>query len=402
MLTRSKNIRSSCVVGLLLAGLTGGSVMAWPDDKPRGDRPETEKNRAAEELERILDKLPPEARERITAEIRRAREQAEKARAEIGNEARRIKEQAEIEARRMKEQIERARAELMEKAERAAAQAKEEAIRARAEAELQVNRMREEVSQRERAAANRREEAAKREEAPRRDGERRVEERREVRVEVRKDGDKEPQVTILDNGRQVDPGKAKDIIAKVVPGEPLDLSKLPPEKREVIERARRDMKEAQERLKVAAEKLAKAEGRENTNVGVMMFKMEGPGGVKLEGQPNIQLRMVPGDRLPNIPLPPGAGAMMGGRLPNIPLPPGAGAMGGRMPAQPNIPVPGMAMPPGAGPELERRVSKAEKALDEILAELKKLQSREEDDDDDDDDDKKKEKREEKRESKPKK
>ena len=382
------NFSRAVALGLMLTSLSGSSVWAFPDEKPRGDRPAGEA-RAADELERILSKLPPEARERITAEIRRAREQAEKARAEIGNEARRLKEQAEIEARRMKEQIERARAEVMEKAERAAAQAKEEAMRARAEAEKQVNRMREEASQRERAAASRREEAAKREEASRRDGERRVEEHREVRVEVRKDGDKEPQVTIIENGRQVDPAKAREMIAKVVPGGPVDLSKLPPEKREVIERARRDMKEAEERLKVAAEKLAKAEGRENGGAGVMMFRVEGPGGLKMEGQPNIQLRMVPGDRIPN-----------------IPLPPGVGAMGGRLPAQPIMPMPGMAMPPGNGPELERRVSKAEKALDEILAELKKLQSKEkedeDDDDDDDDDDKKEKKREEKRESKPKK
>lgn len=375
------NFRRALALGLMLTSLSSSSVWAFPDEKPKGDRPGGESNRATEELERLLSKLPPETRERINTEIRRAREQAERARAEIGNEARRLKEQAEIEARRMKEQVERARVEIMEKAERAAAQAKAEAQRARAEAELQVNRMREEVGQRERAAANRREEAAKREEAPRRDGDRRVEERREVRVEVRKDGDKEPQVKITENGRPVEGDKARAMIAKVVPGGPVDLSKLPPEKREIIERARRDMKEAEERLKVAAEKLAKAEGRENGGAGVMMFRVEGPGGLKMEGQPNIQLRMVPGDRIPNIPLPPGA------------------MMGGRLPAQPIMP-----MPPGAGPELERRVSKAEKALDEILAELKKLQNKEkeEDDDDDDDEDEKKEKKQVKRESKPKK
>jgi hypothetical protein len=45
----------------------------------------------------------------------------------------------------------------------------------------------------------------------------------------------------------------------------------------------------------------------------------------------------------------------------------------------------MPRPPAAGPgnpELEKRVSKAEKALDDILDELKKLR----DDDDDDDED----------------
>jgi hypothetical protein len=49
----------------------------------------------------------------------------------------------------------------------------------------------------------------------------------------------------------------------------------------------------------------------------------------------------------------------------------------------------MPRPPAAGPgnpELEKRVSKAEKALDDILDELKKLR----DDDDDDEDEPRKE------------
>jgi hypothetical protein len=51
----------------------------------------------------------------------------------------------------------------------------------------------------------------------------------------------------------------------------------------------------------------------------------------------------------------------------------------------------MPRPPAAGPgnpELEKRVSKAEKALDDILDELKKL--RDDDDDDDDEDEPRKE------------
>ena len=362
MQQNSLKMARALALGFVLSGLSVSSLYAWPDEKPR-------ENQAAADLERILDKLPPEARERIKTEIRKAREQAERAQAELGNEARRVREEAE----------------------RAGDEAREAVNRARAEAERQINRVREEMAQKEREVANRREqansraEAARRENAGPRDGERRVEERREVRVEVLKDGDKEPQVKITENGRPVDPDKAKSMIATIVPGQPLDLSKLPPEKREVIERARRDLKEAQERLKIAAEKLAKAEGREPGQAGVMMFRVDGPGGMKMmEGSPNIQLRMVPGDRLPN-----------------MPLPPGLGAMGGRLPGQPIVPVPGMAIP-GPGPEIERRLSKTEKALDDILAELKKLQSKPDDDDDDEKEEKKEDKRETKRDTKPKK
>jgi uncharacterized membrane protein YgaE (UPF0421/DUF939 family) len=58
--------------------------------------------------------------------------------------------------------------------------------------------------------------------------------------------------------------------------------------------------------------------------------------------------------------------------------------------------------PGPGPEIERRLSKTEKALDDILAELKKLQSKPDDDDDDEKEEKKEDKRETKRDTKPKK
>ena len=195
-----------------------------------------------------------------------------------------------------------------------------------------------------------------------------------MRVEVRKEGDGEPQVQIFENGKPVQgfglqsqPGVKFDV--QMHPNHPheMDLSKLPPEKREVIEKARKEFKDAEAKLKAAAEKLAKAEGRDHSNV--VILRADGPGAA---GMAHGQVFVIPADGQPPIHM-----REPGLRLPNIPLPPGVG-LSDRMPR-----------PPGAGrgnPDLEKRVSKAEKALDDILEELKKLR----DDDDDDDDEQPKE------------
>lgn len=309
-----QRIYDTALASLVLTGLTTGSVFAYQGDSGKpSDR---------NDLGAILDKLPPETRDRIRQEIERIRE----------------------DANRMKR-------EALEQSERIQAEAGEKARALRREAEAQLERMRRQKDQ------------PKDESRP---DEPKVSVSREVRVEVRKDGDSKPQIQIFKDGKPVSAGEFQVDIKDNLAGhdaQHLDLSKLPPEKREVIEKARAELKEAEARLRKAAENLAKAEGREKGSV--MIFRADGPGAVIMgkpgaEGMPEIQLRGIPGDRLPRMPLPPGA---MRDRLPRPPVPP-AGA---------------------PGPELEKRVSKAEKALDEILNELKKLREESDDDDDDDDD-----------------
>ncbi|MFM1801439.1 MAG: hypothetical protein RJA81_791 [Planctomycetota bacterium] len=282
----------------------------------------------------LLEKVPPELRERMTQELERVRAEAE-----------------------------RIRRESMEKGERIQAEATERARQIRRDAEAQLERVRDEINRTREAAEARREREnhGEKVETPRNP----TTFSREVRVEVRKENGGKPEVKVFENGKPL-PSDAPITVHVVPEGEKSgigpDLSKLPAEKRALIEKARDEFKKAQENLKKAAENLAKAEGREKANI--MIFRADGPGAVFMakpgaEGVPQIQLRGIPADRLPHLPLPPGA------RGDRIPLPP---------------------VPPVRGVELEKRVSKAEKALDEILLELKKI--REEADEDDDDDDEK--------------
>lgn len=278
----------------------------------------------------LLEKVPPELRERMTQELDRVRAEAE-----------------------------RIRRESMEKGERIQAEAAERARQIRRDAEAQLERVRDEINRTREAAEARREREnhGEKVESPRNP----TTFSREVRVEVRKENGGKPEVKVFENGKPL-PSDAPITVHVVPEGEKSgigpDLSGLPAEKRALIEKARDEFKKAQENLKKAAENLAKAEGREKANI--MIFKADGPGAVFMakpdaEGLPQIQLRGIPADRLPHLPLPPGA------RGDRMPLPP---------------------IPPRGGVELEKRVSKAEKALDDILLELKKIRQEADEDDDD--------------------
>lgn len=315
-----QRIYETALASLVLTGLTTGSVLGYQRDSGKpSDR---------NDLGAILEKLPPETRDRIRQEFERIREDAN-----------------------------RMRREALEQGKRIQAEASEKARELQREAEVQLERMRRQTDQ------------PKVESRP---DEPQVSVSREVRVEVRKDGDNKPQIQIFKDGKPVSAGEFQFEVKADHAGhdaQHLDLSKLPPEKREVIEKARAELKEAEARLRKAAENLAKAEGREKGNV--MIFRADGPGALIMgkpgaEGLPEIQLRGIPGDRLPRMPLPPGA---MRDRLPRPPVPPAD----------------------APGPELEKRVSKAEKALDEILNELKKLRDESDDDDDEEEDHHEKEK-----------
>jgi gas vesicle protein len=327
-----RNARAS-VAGLMLVSMTTGAAFGYPEDK---DKPKSD-------LTSVLEKVPPEVREKIKAEMDKIRAEAEKVR----NQAMEIQKDARIKGERI---------------QRDAMQRAEEIQR---DAKVQIERVQNEV----RRAMEARDKQAHHNHGP--DGGQRNEVRREMRVEVRKEGDGEPQVQIFENGKPVQgnvvqgqPGMKLDV--QMHPNHPpeMDLSKLPPEKREVIEKARKEFKDAEGKLKAAAEKLAKAEGRDHSNVVILRADGPGSAGMMAHGQ----VFVIPADGQPPIDM-----RGPGLRLPNIPLPPGVG-LSDRMPR-----------PPAAGPgnpELEKRVSKAEKALDDILDELKKLR----DDDDDDDED----------------
>ena len=327
-----RNARAS-VAGLMLVSMTTEAAFGYPDDK---DKPKSD-------LTSVLEKVPPEVREKIKAEMDKIRAEAEKVR----NQAMEIQKDARIKGERI---------------QRDAMQRAEEIQR---DAKVQIERVQNEVK---RAMEARDKQADRNQDRP--DGGQRNEVRREMRVEVRKEGDGEPQVQIFENGKPVQgfglqsqPGVKFDV--QMHPNHPheMDLSKLPPEKREVIEKARKEFKDAEAKLKAAAEKLAKAEGRDHSNV--VILRADGPGAA---GMAHGQVFVIPADGQPPINM-----REPGLRLPNIPLPPGVG-LSDRMPR-----------PPGAGrgnPDLEKRVSKAEKALDDILEELKKLRDDEDDDDDD--------------------
>lgn len=329
-----RNARAS-VAGLMLVSMTTNAAFGYPDDK---DKPKSD-------LNSVLEKVPPDVRAKIKAEMEKIRSEAEKVR----NQAMEIQKDARI-------QGERIQRESMHRAEEIQRDAKQ-----------QIERVQNEV----RRAMEARERDHQGHDRPAQS-----EVRREMRVEVRKEGDGEPRVQIFENGKPVQgdvahgrPATRVDVQMHPQPSE-MDLSKLPPEKREVIEKARKEFKEAESKLKAAAEKLAKAEGREHSNV--VILRTDGPGKMGMgpgqvfvmpEGQPPIGFGGGPGLRLPNMPLPPGVG--LGGRMPRTPA----------------------ALAAPGNPELEKRVSKAEKALDDILDELKKLRDHATDDDDDDDDEK---------------
>ena len=320
----------TAMAGLVMAGMTSGVAFGYPDvkEKPKGD------------LGAVLEKVPPEVREKLKAEFEKIRAEAEKVRAEAM--------EAQKQARARIENLER---EAKTQVERVQRDAKEQVERVHNEVRRQMEAM-----QRDRNAA-RVVEGQKLAEVKEGDGRPRQEIRREMRVEVRKEGDGEPKVQIFENGKPVDPAtvdiRGRSNLLPLLPE--VDLSKLPPEKRQAIEKARKEFKEAEVRFREASEKLAKTEGGNQPKV--MVFTDVTSGTAVLQGQPHIEVRAIPlGDRLPGMPLPPGA-VVRGDRLPAAPVPP-------------------------ANPELERRVSKAEKALDDILNELKKLREEEEDEDED--------------------
>ena len=332
-----RNARAS-VAGLMLVSMTTEAAFGYPDDK---DKPKSD-------LTSVLEKVPPEVREKIKAEMDKIRAEAEKVR----NQAMEIQKDARIKGERI---------------QRDAMQRAEEIQR---DAKQQIERVQNEVR---RAMEARERDQDHENHADRRDGRpQRNEVRREMRVEVRKEGDGEPQVQIFENGKTVQgfglqsqPDVKFDV--QMHPNHPpeMDLSKLPPEKREVIEKARKEFKEAEGKLKAAAEKLAKAEGRDHSNV--VILRTDGPGAA---GVAHGQVFVMPADGQPHMDFRGGPGL----RLPNIPLPPGVG-LGDRMPRPP--------VPASGNPELEKRVSKAEKALDDILDELKKLREDEDEDEDKD-------------------
>lgn len=322
----------TALAGLVMAGMTSGVAFGYPDEreKPKND------------LGAVLENVPPEIRQKLKAEIEKVRAEAEKVR----NEAM----EAQKAARTRMEQMER---EIRGQAERVQRDAKQQIERIQ-------NDVRRQMEARERERYADREAQAKKAHGdvePQRN-----EVRREMRVEVRKDGDGEPKVQIFENGKPVDPNTV-DVRGRMnglafVPE--MDLSKLPPEKREAIEKARKEFKEAQVRMKEAAEKLAKTEGREQRNV-IIMTDVTAHGDVG---------HILPQIQVQGVPIQPGA-MMRGDRLPGMPIPPGVVVQGDRLPRPPLPPI---------NPELEKRVSKAEKALDDILNELKKLREEEEDED----------------------
>ena len=279
-----QRIYDTALASLVLTGLMAGPVFAYQGDSGKpSDR---------NDLGAILEKLPPETRDRIRQEFERIREDAN-----------------------------RMRREALEQGERVKAEAGDKARQLRREAEAQLERMRDELNQqREFAEANRQKDQPK---VERRPDEPQVSVSREVRVEVRKDGDSKPQIQIFKDGKPVSAGEFQfEVNADHLnhDAQQMDLSKLPPEKREVIEKARAELKEAEARLRKAAENLAKAEGREKGSV--MIFRADGPAGAVFmgkpgaDGMPEIQLRGIPGDRLPRMVLPPRA---MGDRMPRPPV-----------------------------------------------------------------------------------
>lgn len=347
-----KNARTT-LAGLMMAGMASGVSQAYPEggDKPKND------------LGAMLEKVPPEVREKVKAEFERIRAEAEKVQhqaMEAQKQARQHLEQFEKDAKAQAERIQR--------------NAKAEVERIQRDAREQIERVQNEVRRameaREREHnAGRPVESQKLADFEKGEGRQRQEVRREMRVEVRKEGDGEPQVRVFENGKPLPPDAAHGRVNMQFKAPEIDLSKLPPEKREAIEKARKEFKEAEARFDEANKKLAKAEGREPRAIVIGEGQFIGkpveiiniPGH---DGQARIEVRgFAVGDRLPGMPLPPGA-VVRGDRLPRPPVPPAA----------------------PANPELEKRVSKAEKALDDILNELKKL--REEEGDEDDDDDKK--------------
>lgn len=360
--------------GTMIFGIGLSGAVAFPDDKPKEQ---------GADLASILEKLPPEVRERLIAEIDRVRAEAEKLKVEALERGEQLKAEATKRIEEMKrdaqERMERVEVELRRKAETAETSAREQIEKARAQAEVARQRAMQ-------AADKARAEAAKEHGRHHGEGEHVekkgvTEERRvivsgvpivdgkkadvkEMRVEVtRQDGQEKPVVRIFKDGKEV---KADELpegfvfegLPKMDVLREVNLEKLEPEKRAEIEKARGEMKEAQERLRIAAEKLAKIQGSKPGNV--MVFRADGKGPINLR-------------------------PFMGDRVPGVPLPPGAIGRGDRLPKPPIMPVPPQ---PPAAPELEKRMSKAEKALDEILLELKKIQENLEEEDDDDDDDEK--------------
>lgn len=373
---------SALAAGAMIFGLGVSGAMAFPDDKAKEQ---------GGDLSAILEKLPPDIREKLLVEIERLREEAEKLKAESLERAERLKSDAARKIEEMKrdaqERLEQVEVQLRSKADSAEAAAREQILKARAQAEqaraqaqeaaakarAQAEKLHAEHAGDHHAAGDHVDKKSMTEErtvivrgVPGGDG--KNAEVQEMRVEVvKEDGKEKPVVRIFKNGKEVKadqmPGFVFEEMPKVdVLREAANLEKLPPEKRAEIEKARDELKMAQEKLRIAAEKLAKIQGGKQGNV--MIFR----------GQPGepIEVRPFMGDRVPGVPLPPGA-VGRADRLPRPPLPP-------------------MAPQPPASPELEKRISKAEKALDDILLELKKLQETrkdgEEDDDDDDDDDEK--------------
>lgn len=356
MATWKKNARTT-LAGLMMAGMASGVALGYPEG---GDK-------AKNDLAAALEKVPPEVREKVKAEFDKIRAEAEKMRdqaMEAQKQARQHLEQFEKDAKIQAERIQRS--------------AKAEVERVQRDAMAQIERVQNEVrrameAREHQANAPRVVEGQKLAEIPNGEGRPRQEVRREMRVEVRKEGDGEPKVMVFENGKPLPPDAAQGRVNLQFKAPEIDLSKLPPEKREAIEKARKEFKEAEARFDEANKKLAKAEGREPRAIvigeghfiGKPVTVINVPG---QEGMGRVEVRgFAVGDRLPGMPLPPGA-IVRGDRLPRPPVPPAA----------------------PANPELEKRVSKAEKALDDILNELKKL--REEEDDDDDDDDNKKENR----------
>lgn len=367
--------------GAMIFGVGLSGAMAFPDDKPKEQ---------ASDLASILEKLPPDVRERLIAEIDRVRAEAEKLKVEAIERGEKLKIEATKRLEEMKrdaqERMERVEVELRRKAETAESNAREQIEKARAQAEVARQRAL-------MAAEKGRAEAAKEHDKHHGEGDRvekksvteersvivsgvplgdgKKSEIKEMRVEVtRKDGQEKPVVRIFKDGKEVKSdelpeGFVFEGLPKLDVLQEVNLEKLEPEKRAEIERARGELKSAQERLRVAAEKLAKIQG--GTRGNIMVFRADGKEAMNLR-------------------------SFMGDRLPGVPLPPGAMGRGDRLPKPPIMPVPPQ---PPAAPELEKRMSKAEKALDEILLELKKIQENleeEEEDDDDDDEDEEKEDR----------
>lgn len=318
--------------GLLLAALTASPALAWPDEAEKPSDKPSDKSAEKKDLGAILEKLPPEIRERVKAELERVREETNQIRREAAERGERLLDEATAKANELR---------------RSAEKELDQLIRQQAEAQEKARAGKPELP----PVPSKPKEAGK--------------ERHEVRVEVRKEGDAKPEVHVFRDGQPVSP-LIYGIGASEFPANGMlygyvDLSKFPPEKRAEIEKARAEFKRAEAHLREAAANLAKAEGRVRSRTTT-----DSAGGLGLGYPPIPPMGVIPGDRLPNIQLPPGA---MGDRLPLPPI-----------------------QRQGPGPELENRVSKAEKALDDILGELKKLREKSEDDDDDDDDKKEKKRR----------